>query len=46
MTDGLIAISEYSGEEISYDLYFDGDVVEGTVTFTDGVPTFTPTTSL
>ncbi len=46
MTDGLIAISEYSGEEISYDLYFDGDVVEGTVTFTGDVPTFTPTTSL
>lgn len=46
LTDGLIAISEYSGEEISYDLYFDGDPVEGTVTFTDNVPTFTPTTSL
>ena len=46
MTDGVIAITEYSGEEISYDLYFDGDVVDGTVTFTGDVPTFTPTTSL
>lgn len=46
MSDGLIAVTEYSGEQISYDLYFDGDPVEGTVTFADGVPTFTPTTSL
>lgn len=46
MSDGLIAITEYSGDEISYDLYFDGNPTEGTVTFTDGVPTFTPTTSL
>lgn len=46
MTDGLIAITDYSGEEITYDLYFDGDPVEGTVTITGGVPTFTPTTSL
>ena len=46
MSDGLIAISEYSGEKINYDLYFDGDPVEGTVTFVDNVPTFTPSTSL
>ncbi len=46
LSDGLIAITEYSGEQISYDLYFDGDPVEGTVTIADGVPTFTPTTSL
>ena len=46
MTDGLIVVTEYSGEEISYDLYFDGDPVEGTVTFTGDTPTFTPTTSL
>lgn len=45
-TDGLIVVTEYSGEEISYDLYFDGDPVEGTVTFTGDTPTFTPTTSL
>ena len=46
MSDGMIVVSEYSGEEISYDLYFDGDPVEGTVTIADGVPTFTPTASL
>jgi hypothetical protein len=46
MTDGLIVITNYSGSEIEYDLYFDGDTTEGTVTFADGVPTFTPTASL
>ena len=46
LSDGLITITEYAGDSISYDLYFDGDPVEGTVTFTDNVPTFTPTTSL
>ena len=43
MSDGLVAITSYSGEEIEYDLYYDGDPVEGTATITDGVPTFTPT---
>lgn len=43
MSDGLVAITSYSGEEIEYDLYYDGDPTEGTVTITDGVPTFTPT---
>ena len=42
MSDGLVAVTSYSGEEIEYDLYYDGDPVEGTVTITDGVPTFTP----
>ena len=46
MTDGLITVTSYSGEEIEYDLYFDGDPVEGTVTMTNGVPTFTPSASL
>lgn len=46
LSDGLIVVTEYSGEEISYDLYFDGDPTEGTVTFSDNIPTFTPTTSL
>ena len=45
-TDGLITVTSYSGEEIEYDLYFDGDPVEGTVTMTDGVPTFTPSANL
>lgn len=42
-SDGLVVITSYSGEEIEYDLYYDGDPIEGTVTFTEGVPTFTPT---
>ena len=46
MSDGLISITDYSGEEISYDLYFDGDPTDGTVAIASGVPTFTPTTSL
>lgn len=43
MSDGLVAITNYSGEQIEYDLYYDGDPTEGTVTITNGVPTFTPT---
>ena len=48
MTAGKIVITSILGEnsEIEYDIYYDGDAVEGTVTITDGVPTFTPTTSL
>ena len=46
MSDGLISITEYSGEEISYDLLWDGDPADGTVALADGVPTFTPTASL
>ena len=48
LTDGIITITSYMGEnaEIEYDLYYDGDAVEGTVTIADGVPTFTPSVSL
>lgn len=46
MSDGLVSITDYSGEEISYDLYFDGDPVEGTAVVTGGTPTFTPSVSL
>ena len=47
LTDGIITITSYMGEnaEIEYDLYYDGDAIEGTVTFTDSVPTFTPSAS-
>lgn len=43
-TDGIITVTSYMGDtgQIEYDLYFSGDAVEGTVTLTDGVPTFTP----
>ena len=47
-SDVIITITNYMGEnaEIEYDIYYDGDAVEGTVTIADGVPTFIPTTSL
>ena len=48
-SDGIITITQYMNEDavIEYDLYYDGDAIEGTVTFdSDGVPTFTPTVSL
>ena len=40
-TDAIIAITSYSGDVIEYDLYFDGDPKNGTVTIANGVPTFT-----
>lgn len=49
MSDGIIAVTTYMGEEatIEYDLYYDGDGVKGTVTISDeGVPTFTADNSL
>ncbi len=50
MNDVIITVTSYMGEnaEIEYDMYYDGDATEGTVTFdsTTGVPTFTPTASL
>ena len=44
MSDGVVAITSYMGETatIEYDLYYDGDTVEGTVSIADGIPTFTP----
>ena len=48
-SDGIIAITNYMGEnaEIQADIYYDGDTIEGTVTFdAQGVPTFSATTSL
>ena len=48
VTDGKVVVTSYMGEnaQIEYDLYYDGDITTGTVTITDGVPTFTPTASL
>lgn len=42
----IIAINNYMAEEavIEYSIYYNGDAEEGTVTFTEGVPTFTETT--
>lgn len=42
MSDAIITITSYSGEQIEYDIYYDGDPVEGTVSIAEGVPTFTP----
>lgn len=47
MSDAIIAITSYSGEEIQYDIYYDGDPTEGTVAISaGGVPTFTPAASV
>ena len=49
LTDGMVAVTEFGGEDatISYDLYYNGNPISGTVTFdSDGVPTFTETASL
>lgn len=40
-SDAIITVTSYSGEEIEYDIYYDGDPTEGTVSITNGVPTFT-----
>jgi len=49
-TDGIVAITQFMNENavVEYDLYYDGDAVEGTVTFdaSTGKPTFTPSASL
>ncbi len=49
MSDGMIAITSKGGENMTleYDLYYEGDPTEGTVTFSeDGVPTFQPKSAL
>lgn len=45
-SDALISITSYSGEQIEYDVYYNGDATEGNATITSGVPTFTPSVSL
>ena len=45
-SDCLITVTSYSGEEIEYTIYVNGDPTEGTCSISDGVPTFTPSTSL
>jgi len=44
-----IVITSYGGDAnpvIGYTIYYNGDPVEGTVTISDGVPTFSPSVSL
>ena len=45
-SDCLITVTSYSGEEIEYTIYFNGDPVDGTASIADGVPTFTESTNL
>lgn len=47
-SDVIITIERYMGEsaEIEYTILYDGDSVDGSVSFTGNTPTFTPTTSL
>ena len=45
-SDCLITVTSYSGEEIEYTIYFNGDPIDGTSTIADGVPSFSPSTSL
>lgn len=48
LSAGKVAITSYMGENatIEYDLYYEGDPVEGVVTFSNNVPTFTPNASI
>lgn len=50
MTDGIITITQFGNENavVEFDLYYDGDPIEGNVTFDDttGKPTFTKTVGL
>ena len=46
LSDCLIAINSYSGNQIEYTIYFNGDPTEGTASIADGVPTFVPNVSL
>ena len=43
-SDGKVAVTTWMGEnaQVEADIYYDGDPIEGTVTFLNGVPTFTP----
>lgn len=45
-SDAIIAVTSYSGEEIEYDIYYDGDPVEGTASIAGGVPSFSASASL
>ena len=46
MSDATIGITSYHGDTIEFDVYADGDAVNGKVTISDQTPTFTSTTSL
>ena len=43
LSDGIVVVTQKGGEDmvLEYDLYYNGDPVEGEVSFLDGTPTFT-----
>lgn len=45
-SDCLLTVTSYSGEQIEYTIYFNGDPIEGSCSIANGVPTFTPSASL
>ena len=45
-SDCLITVNSYSGDEIEYTIYFNGDPTTGTATISSGTPTFTPSVSI
>lgn len=48
MTDGKIVITKWFGENavVEADVHYEGDAVEGTVTISEGVPTFVPNSNV
>ena len=46
MSDATVGITSYNGNMIEFNLYFDGDPQEGSITLAGQEPTFVPTTSL
>lgn len=46
MSEATILVDTYSGNQINWNLYFDGDPTSGTSTISSGTPTFTPSASL
>lgn len=44
LSDGKVIVTKYmnDGAVIEYDLYYDGDPIEGSITVANGVATFTP----
>lgn len=45
-SDCLLTVTSYSGEQIEYTIYFNGDPIEGSCSIANDVPTFTPSASL
>ena len=45
-SDCLITVTSYSGAEIEYTIYFNGNPTVGTASISDGVPSFSASTSL